>query len=310
MRSMRAAVKSNSKKALRNKYGHAMVIIMLLIGINTFFMLLDAIISMVLNMPIFINAEGSFTPSLIRDINLSIPLVVSNVVLAVLAFLVMTPFFYGVNGWFFRMVGNENSEISSAFNYFESIKRMAKVWGTEFSINLRKLFYFILFVLPGAIAAATGIRFEEAIKGDFDHSRYVLAQMIEILGLCLIIIGVLCFVIYSKKYQFVKYLMNYDNSLKGRQAIKRSIKISKGHKLDLFTFDLSYLLWFITCIAVIPALYVLPYYMTGRALYSRVLVEKYYLSERQANKTESNAEVNCQNCFEEEFISENSQENK
>ena len=308
MRSMRAAVKSNSKKALRNQYGHAMVIIMLLIGINTFFMLLDAIISMVLNMPIFMNTEGYFTPSLIRDINLSIPLIVSNIVLAVLAFLVMTPFYYGINGWFFRMVGNENSEISSAFNYFESFNGMFKVWAAEISVGLRKIFYFILFILPGTFAAAIGYRFEEAATADFDHSRYILAQMIEILGLCLIIIGVLCFLIYAKKYQFVKYLIAYDSKLKGRQAIKRSIKMSNGNKLDLFVFDLSYLLWFATCIAVIPALYVLPYYMTGRALYSRVILEKFYLKEKE-NTEKTSAEPDFPGVSQEKITTENTQEN-
>ena len=286
MRSMRATVKSNSKKALRNKYGRAMVIIMLLIGINIFFMLLDAIISMVLNMPVFINMENLFTPSLIRDINLSIPLVVSNAVLALLAFFIMTPFYYGVNGWFFRMVGNENSEISSAFNYFESMKSMFKVWGAEFVVKIKKLVYFILFLFPGVAVISMGNVFQNNVKGDFDHSRYVLTEMIILLGICISIVGFICYAIYSKKYQLVQYLLTYDCELNIRKAIKYSAKISNGHKCDLFLFDLSYIFWFLICIAVIPVLYVFPYYMAGKALYSRVLIERYYLENRNLSKTE------------------------
>ncbi len=286
---MRKIVKRNAKNAMRTKYGRSIVMIMLLMGINILFYLMDAIITQALQMPIFDGIEAGMTPSLIKDINISIPLVTGNIVIVIFYALVTSPLYYGVSGWFYRVVGGENCEIASAFNFFESAKLMTKSWGVAISVFFRKLFYTILFSIPGAAVTAIGLYYKQISMGDYDHNRFVLAISLEIVGICLLAISFIYLFIYFKKYSLVKYLINKHKNIKAREVIKLSCKITKGEKGKIAVFDLSFILWFVLCILIIPILYVSPYYMTSKALYSKVLIERYYMEHQQ--KSEENADI-------------------
>ena len=297
---MRKTVKRNAKNAMRTKYGRSMVMVMLLMGINILFYLMDSTMLQVLQLPIFDNIEAGITPSLIMNINLTIPMIIGNIIMSVLYFLVMAPLYYGVSGWFYRVVGSENCEISSAFNFFESAKLMSKSWHATISVFFRKLIYVILCSIPGTIVTGAGAYYKQLSMGDSDHSRFVLSLCLEALGICLwIIAGILLF-IYFKKYSLVKYIIANDKRIKVKNAIKFSSKITKDQKCQIATFDFSFVLWFAVCVFVIPVLYVSPYYMTSKALYSKVLIEKYNL-QKEAERAEkvkyeastSTEETNC-----------------
>ena len=281
--SMKQTVKNNAKNAMRTKYGRSIVMIMLLMGINILFYLMDAIITQAMRMPVFDNVEAGITPSLIQNINLSTPLIVGNIVIVISYFLVMAPLYYGASGWFYRVIGGQNCEIASAFNFFESAKLMLKSWGTGLNLLIRKIFYLALFSLPGAAIAAVGEYYKVLSLGDSDHRRYVLAISIKGLGLCLLVVAFICAFIYFKKYSVVKYLLNEDKNIKIGQAIRLSSKITKEQKAKIAAFDFSFIGWFILCVLIIPVLYVSPYYMTSKALYSKVLIERYYMEHPFSN---------------------------
>lgn len=106
------------------------------------------------------------------------------------------------------------------------------------------------------------------------------APLSVLLGSMLMIAGTVLFIalgifawVFLKRYFLAPYLYAAgDCSV--RQAFKQSVYFMKGHKGELFLFDLSFIGWFLCCIVLVPILYVFPYYTSASALYARVLIER------------------------------------
>ncbi|MCL2421893.1 MAG: DUF975 family protein [Defluviitaleaceae bacterium] len=77
-------------------------------------------------------------------------------------------------------------------------------------------------------------------------------------------------IIKGLSYFCTTYILADCPNVTARQALKISMKITKGHKLDLFVFGLSFIGWFIlsffTCF-ILYIVYVGPYYYTASAGY-------------------------------------------
>ena len=82
-------------------------------------------------------------------------------------------------------------------------------------------------------------------------------------SLLLIIPGIIKY--YS--YALTPYILNDNPDMRYNAAIDKSMAMMKGHKMDLFRLDLSFIGWFIlgliTC--YIGFLWILPYWQTARA---------------------------------------------
>jgi uncharacterized membrane protein len=82
---------------------------------------------------------------------------------------------------------------------------------------------------------------------------------IAVFSLLLIVPGVI------KAYEFAMahYLVVREPELEWKAALDKSKKLMDGHKMELFTLDLSYLLWYIL---VIPLIWFMPRNMAARTL--------------------------------------------
>ena len=81
--------------------------------------------------------------------------------------------------------------------------------------------------------------------------------------LLLIIPGIIKY--YS--YALTPYILNDDSALSFNGAIDKSMAMMRGHKMDLFILDLSFIGWYILgCVTCdIGFLWIIPYWQTTRA---------------------------------------------
>ena len=120
------------------------------------------------------------------------------------------------------------------------------------------------------------LRLGAELKGLFKHSFdgsyikklviYILRTLLTTVLLFLLFIPGIIF--YYSSYFAYQLMCDYPN-LKPSEAIKLSKKIVRGNRSELFWLDLSFIPWYLLCAITfgIAGVYVMPYFLTVRALY-------------------------------------------
>lgn len=72
----------------------------------------------------------------------------------------------------------------------------------------------------------------------------------------LVVPGIILGLMFSQTF----YILRDHPDMSGIDAIKASMAMMDGHKMELFKLQLSFIPWFLTCVLVIPTLYVIPYF--------------------------------------------------
>lgn len=127
--------------------------------------------------------------------------------------------------------------------------------------------YYVKFVNGKEYELGEGIKV--TYKEAFDNygkklgAAFLQGLLIDLLSVLFIIPGI---IFYYSSYFTYQLICEYPE-LSPMQAIKLSKKIVKGHRSELFALDLSFIPWYLLCIAVFPLIYVIPYVSTTRALY-------------------------------------------
>lgn len=140
-----------------------------------------------------------------------------------------------------------------------------------------------LLVLP--LTYAVSVAFLRQFRGEemqiewlFEHfNRRVWVTMIlrYILVLLWSLLLLIPGIIKSYSYAMVPYLMNDDPELSGRAALDRSEAMMKGHRMDLFLLDMSFIGWIILGILAfgIGIFFVTPYTESAHAAFYEDLKE-------------------------------------
>ena len=117
----------------------------------------------------------------------------------------------------------------------------------------------------------------DGVKFTFNHILTItvvgiIVTFLTAIGFVLLIIP--GFIVALGFSQVLPYIV--DNPDKGiTDVIKESWELMKGHKWEYFVFILSFILWFILCLLVIPMIYVIPYVEFAAAIYyTRLIGEK------------------------------------
>lgn len=269
--SVRSKVKVNARKAMTQNFIKSLSVTLILISVA----LLYAVFVMVANMVVelFIGPLGG--RGILDDWNyLYSPILVGVSFLVQLV--LFSPLVIGCAGWFYRLVGDENTDVIDLFDHFSGIRRyFGSLW---FQLNLAVRSFFYSFLFTAVPVAVLGMGYllitGRWVSQDFSAPLSVLlGSMLMIAGTVLFIaLGIFAWV-FLKRYFLAPYLYAAgDCSV--RQAFKQSVYFMKGHKGELFLFDLSFIGWFLCCIVLVPILYVFPYYTSASALYARVLIER------------------------------------
>lgn len=255
-----SALKSNAKRAMRGNWGKAIGILFLLIAVKGMFAVLQAVLDIFYGAPLDnIPADVDIT----QFMTTLTPYLAFMGLLYFLSWLVY-PIRIGVKGWYTRLVYERETPIGAIFSFFESGRLYARSLWFSINLGIRTAFWGILiFLVPAAAAGCVSFVSEQS-------SLFALLTLMTVI-ISIIMSVVFCIVIC--RYFLAPYLLSIDESLTANQAIKKSIAYTKGFRMDIFLFYLSFFGWFLLSVFVLPLLYVLPYFETSTAMLARYIVE-------------------------------------
>ncbi|RPF48076.1 putative membrane protein [Hydrogenoanaerobacterium saccharovorans] len=274
---LRTQIKQNARRALGGNWGKAICIFFVCLTIYVIFSLLQGLISLLLNIPDF--QDVLKTPSFYFDdvVNLSQLSIIVAAIFTLLSLIVNSPLTFGVKQWYYHLVGGESDDVVSIFSFFSCCRLFFKVIWHDINLIIRRLLWAIPFsIIPGIITGTAVLMLYNTQPTDIMRLGGI---MLFMLGLLLALIAQVFFVIFTNRYFLSAYLIAENPELTVKAAIKTSIRYTKHNKGNIFMLQLSFILWGILSLLVLPLLYVVPYYSAANALYAKYLIERGKLHE-------------------------------
>jgi len=192
---------------------------------------------------------ASFFPqfALFLLVFMAIILLMYAAIFAVMIFITL-PLSVGYQKWYFDIrEGAEGKNIDSLFMAFRK-----NTYGRIFRVMAWKTLWTFLWALIGAIpilvSFAAFIVFTFSLSSSRSHFSNNEIILFVILSGIYLVGFIFCAIININKYYayyFTSYLLIDDPSLGYREALKKSIAMSKGQKLHMFGLDLSFIGWWI-----------------------------------------------------------------
>ncbi len=280
-------VKYNGKRCLYNNWGRAVAITLLLVSMELLFLLLELIVSMILEVAPFVNVGGDGW--YLNDLpNSSILSLCLSSILSIGSFLIITPLCLGIISWNYDMSEGKSPEVLRIFDYFSN-RQYFKALTLKIHIWGRKLLWVLLFfALPGTIIglSAWTLNFGERFFYDDINMSYILGSCGLVFGIALMLLMAVFYGIHMQKFFLAEYYLVSENC-SAWSALKKSRHATKGKRGEIFLFRLSFLPWILSCLLVVPCMYVLPYYNISALIYARVLIEQHYRSTQLVPVTSS-----------------------
>lgn len=199
-------------------------------------------------------------------------LVIASAIISLVYFAIFSILKTGDLFWNYSTIHGMDNDFYIIFNYYSTLKKILKSWCISIQIFIRKFFWVSILLLPSIV-----IGWWSTYATIYQHDVYdsILINFGYILSLLLAIVSIIICVIFLQRYFLTRYLIVSGECTKVRQAIKLSIKIMNGKKIDFILLLLSFSGWILSCILIIPIFFVFPYIKISLTLYSRYLVESY-----------------------------------
>lgn len=182
--------------------------------------------------------------------------------------------------------GREDCQVGMIFDGFEHFGRnlgsMLLQWLFLFCAYLAGLLAFmlvgIIFGIAMGISAATG--------GGTMATSAIFSVFLGLIALAILVLMAVVYYILS----MTRFILAESHQIKAFDALKLSARITKGHRADIFVFDLSFLGWMllgVLTLGILNILYVIPYMTTAQAgLYTelkREAIAMYKVKEEEFN---------------------------
>lgn len=122
-------------------------------------------------------------------------------------------------------------------------------------IFLLKLLWLALYeAIPCVIFAVFAYRISSGPVG-------VRVSVILLSGITLLaVLGAVFWLITVQRYSRAEFYLAAYGGISAKEAISLSVRKSAGEATKIFLFKLSFLPWLLLCAAVLPSLYIIPYY--------------------------------------------------
>ncbi len=264
---MRKKIKSNARKALSGCWGEAVCITLLFFTAVLFFMVLEALVFSLFDIPFFNGIADTPAFLFYGASPFEIILLVFVSVLRVLVpFFVTSPLALGMIRWYFRLVSEERHTFNDMLYYFSSKDLLKRSWKCFLSLYIHCLEYAVLFfLLPFAVLTLYKV---------LSASGILLPLFFPFLIIMLFSLAFVLLCFFLLRYFPVLCLIAEDDSLSIILAFRTSVQYTKRQHSGIFMFNLSFIVWCILSVFILPLLYSVPYYLASSAIYSKVLMEK------------------------------------
>lgn len=162
---------------------------------------------------------------------------------------------------FFIKANGGKGRFSLLFRFF-TFKKSFRAFNLYARLTVLKALWFIYYLFPCAICY--GITFYLYSNGSLLPTVYYVltAGSSVLLSYCVFMWRVTFF-----RYNAAAYYICLNHRIPPRDAIKKSVYFTDGFLKEYALTESSFLGWFLSCILIVPTVYVLPYFKVTKALF-------------------------------------------
>lgn len=240
-------MKTNAKRMMSGAWGRAIGVMLLVLLPAVLINMLEQGMRGVAGVPAFMDYAGTAGVALDDTANVAALSVLVSILMGIFMFIVVAPLQLGAARWYYRRTNGANEGVSELFHYFETSRDYFRALGVTFSIGVRMLFWGVLLCLP---LVGIGAVYSIAKTSSGGVSGGV-ALVSAFLLLIWVVLSCIIIELIVLRYFLAPYLLAEHPEMKAQQAIKQSVKLTRGHKGSLLLFELSFILWFIPLLLVV-----------------------------------------------------------
>ena len=166
---------------------------------------------------------------------------------------VIVPLVYGFYAYNIKLTDNKPSRFGVIFDGFGSAALLGRAYKVFFAYLWRYVIWFAM--IYAALTAA---------------EYYLIPALIA--AAVFIIIGA----VFLQRYYLTLYVAVCNTKMTVREAVKYSIPLMKGYKLDTLMFQLGFALWFVISyltLGIAAVVYVIPYYVLANLQFSKFIFQ-------------------------------------
>lgn len=268
MSNLRANAKLNGLYALRGSWIKAILGLLIIALLDLGLTELDSAYRGLLSIPLM-GADGLLNSDL-RSFFIEL-------VFTVLSFLIMAPLSLGLLEWYWNLTGGKPSGVGDIFAWYGSLRMYAKSLLLNLVVFVRSFLWQVLTLgAPIAMLAAAeyfsnGLTLSGSLSAE-QTQRLLLAAILFLFGCLLLLGGVILLIYIMSRYLLAYFLVVEDSTRSVRAAVRDSIALSRPYRWEITKFVLSYIGWFISCMALLPILYVAPYFLSALSVFSKHII--------------------------------------
>lgn len=292
-------IKHNARRALSGSWGRAVGIMLICMAPTLLINLIEQAIRSYSGVEAFVDYANTAGYAFDDLANVALVSNLISLFITLLTFIVLTPLNQGEYRWYYRRCGGEEESVGTLFYYFETRKNYLKSLWLHLQIGVRMFLWTLLLSLTLVVPL---VLFGLNVNTANTPSYAMTFLLFLVLGWILIIVVLTSLI--SMRYFLAPYLLAEHPEIKGRAAVRQSIRMTNGHKGRLFLFGLSFAGWWsplILCLLLILAVpftginyllgvggmillllvlqiglcfYALPYMSMSFAMYARYLIER------------------------------------
>ena len=185
---------------------------------------------------------------------------------------IYTPLFLGILRFIWRILFGADDNPISVFYYFSQKKLYKKILKFLSLLLIRIVPLGVLVSLPAVFARVI------SLGKVFEYFKMPIPMWAANISYAYIFLSTIAFVImllYSLKFYIAPVLLVADENMDAAEAIHMSTVISKKTSLEFLYLVFGFLGWILISVLVIPAIFVLPYFLTAYAVHVRFAVAEY-----------------------------------
>ncbi len=179
-------------------------------------------------------------------------------------FLMSAPLSLGITSWYRNLILLENLQVGQIFRYFQNNDLFFGAVIFQALSTVIKLAAAVVSFLPSVICFAFAYTGGAASSG-----------LLLILGAALALVGIIIYLFITLRIFFAKYLYCGDYGYGPADCLRYSNKYMKKHIGSVMGVILSFTLWFISCIFILPIAYVTPFFNASMAACAQDIIDEH-----------------------------------
>ena len=183
------------------------------------------------------------------------------------ALMVLPPLWLGLRRWLIYAASDPNLPLWEGFYYFGTLRRyVTAVWYGLRSV-LVHIGLALAFFTPGCMLVFGCYRMYIRLNSD---GLLFLAALGFMAGFCLLLVGLVGLIWFLQRYFLTAAYLCSGCSV--HRAVKNSVRAMSSDKGACARLLVSYIPMFLSCVLIVPALYVIPHFLCAVSIFSKVLM--------------------------------------